>query len=215
MNILQGLLLMIPNMFKIAGELMPCVMHVTARSIAKHALSIFGDHQDVMAVRQVSVCFAAAVNVGYGGVRACEAWLVPHCEGVVAVSLQTHMHMNPHSSLPLHRLTPQPAPYSTALTDTLLPPPPLQCGWAMVCADTVQECQDMALVSHLATLRSSIPFVHFFDGFRTSHEINKVRRRMTHLSILLSVIPCSHHILCCVGMSQEVQQGASAHPCRC
>lgn len=96
----QGLLLMIPNMYKIAGELLPCVMHVSARTIATHALSIFGDHSDVMAVRQT--------------------------------------------------------------------------GWAMMCSSTVQECQDLALVSHLATLRSSVPFVHFFDGFRTSHELNTI-----------------------------------------
>lgn len=96
----QGLLLMIPNMYKIAGELLPCVMHVSARTIATHALSIFGDHSDVMAVRQT--------------------------------------------------------------------------GWAMLCSSSVQECQDLALVAHLATLRSSVPFVHFFDGFRTSHELNTI-----------------------------------------
>ena len=96
----QGLLLMIPNMYKIAGELIPCVLHVTARAIAGHALSIFGDHQDVMAVRQT--------------------------------------------------------------------------GWAMLASHSVQEAQDMALVAHLATYKARVPFVHFFDGFRTSHEINKV-----------------------------------------
>ncbi|GFR48672.1 hypothetical protein Agub_g10627 [Astrephomene gubernaculifera] len=96
----QGLLLMVPNMYKISGELTPCVLHVTARAIAKHALSIFGDHQDVMAVRQT--------------------------------------------------------------------------GWAMLCSHSVQEAHDMALVAHLATLRASVPFVHFFDGFRTSHEINTI-----------------------------------------
>ncbi len=96
----QGLLLMIPNMYKIAGELLPCVMHVSARTIATHALSIFGDHSDVMAVRQT--------------------------------------------------------------------------GWAMLCSSSVQECEDLALVAHLATLRSSVPFVHFFDGFRTSHELNTI-----------------------------------------
>ncbi|GLI66847.1 hypothetical protein VaNZ11_010830 [Volvox africanus] len=96
----QGLLLMVPNMYKIAGELTPCVLHVTARALAKHALSIFGDHQDVMAVRQ--------------------------------------------------------------------------CGWAMLCSHSVQEAHDLALVAHLATLRTSVPFVHFFDGFRTSHEINTI-----------------------------------------
>ncbi|EFN55341.1 hypothetical protein CHLNCDRAFT_134349 [Chlorella variabilis] len=95
----QGLLLMIPNMYKISGELMPCVLHVSARALAGHALSIFGDHQDVMAVRST--------------------------------------------------------------------------GWTMLSSHSVQEAQDLALVSHLATLAGSVPIVHFFDGFRTSHEINK------------------------------------------
>src|SRR5947208_11542049 len=95
----QGLLLMIPNMYKIAGELTPAVIHVAARSLATHALSIFGDHQDVMAVRQT--------------------------------------------------------------------------GWAMLCSSSVQEAQDLALVSHAATLHSRVPFLHFFDGFRTSHELNQ------------------------------------------
>jgi len=96
----QGLLLMIPNMFKIAGELTPAVIHVAARSIATHALSIFGDHSDVMHARTT--------------------------------------------------------------------------GWAMLCASSVQEAQDFALVSHAATLRARVPFLHFFDGFRTSHEIAKI-----------------------------------------
>ncbi|MGN0961818.1 MAG: pyruvate:ferredoxin (flavodoxin) oxidoreductase [Christensenellales bacterium] len=96
----QGLLLMIPNMYKIAGELTPCVMHVSARALATHALSIFGDHSDVMSVRQT--------------------------------------------------------------------------GWAMLCSSTVQEAMDLALVAHLSTLQASVPFVHFFDGFRTSHEINTI-----------------------------------------
>ncbi len=96
----QGLLLMIPNMYKIAGELLPCVMHVSARSLATHALNIFGDHSDVMAVRQT--------------------------------------------------------------------------GWALLNSTSVQEAMDMALVAHLSTLKSSVPFVHFFDGFRTSHEINTI-----------------------------------------
>jgi pyruvate-ferredoxin/flavodoxin oxidoreductase len=94
----QGLLLMIPNMYKIAGELTPAVFHVAARTIATHALSIFGDHSDVMA-----------------------------CRGT---------------------------------------------GWAMLCSSTVQEAQDFAAIAHAATLRSRIPFLHFFDGFRTSHELN-------------------------------------------
>ncbi len=96
----QGLLLMIPNMYKIAGELLPTVFHVSARAIAGQALSIFGDHQDVMACRQT--------------------------------------------------------------------------GFAMLASNSVQEALDLALVSHLATVESSIPFVHFFDGFRTSHEVQKI-----------------------------------------
>ena len=96
----QGLLLMIPNMFKIAGELLPTVFHVTARTVAAHALSIFGDHSDVMACRTT--------------------------------------------------------------------------GWSMLAAASVQETMDMALISQAASLRSRIPFIHFFDGFRTSHEVCKI-----------------------------------------
>jgi len=96
----QGLLLMVPNMFKIAGELTPAVIHVAARTVATHALSIFGDHSDVMHARTT--------------------------------------------------------------------------GWAMLAAGSVQEAHDFALVAHAATLRSRVPFLHFFDGFRTSHEIDKV-----------------------------------------
>lgn len=96
----QGLLLMIPNMFKIAGELTPTVFHIAARSVATHALSIFGDHSDVMAVRST--------------------------------------------------------------------------GFAMLFADNVQEAMDFALISQAATLKSRIPFMHIFDGFRTSHELTKV-----------------------------------------
>jgi pyruvate-ferredoxin/flavodoxin oxidoreductase len=95
----QGLLLMIPNMFKIAGELTANVIHVTARALATHALSIFGDHSDVMACRST--------------------------------------------------------------------------GYAMLSSGSVQEAADLALVSHIATLESRVPFMHFFDGFRTSHEVNK------------------------------------------
>jgi pyruvate-ferredoxin/flavodoxin oxidoreductase len=98
----QGLLLIIPNMYKIAGELTSAVMHVAARSLATHALSIFGDHQDVMAVRQT--------------------------------------------------------------------------GWAMLAANSVQEVMDMALIAQAATLEARVPFVHFFDGFRTSHEVAKVEQ---------------------------------------
>ncbi len=96
----QGLLLMIPNMYKIAGELLPCVFHVSARTLASHALSIFGDHQDVMAVRQT--------------------------------------------------------------------------GFAMLAEGSVQEVMDLSGVAHLATIKSRVPFVNFFDGFRTSHEIQKI-----------------------------------------
>src|SRR5208337_4310735 len=96
----QGLLLMIPNMFKIAGELLPTVFHVTARTVATHALSIFGDHSDIMACRST--------------------------------------------------------------------------GWGMLGAASVQETMDMALISQAATLRSRLPFIHFFDGFRTSHEVSKI-----------------------------------------
>ncbi len=96
----QGLLLMVPNMFKIAGELTPAVIHVAARTVATHALSIFGDHSDVMHARTT--------------------------------------------------------------------------GWAMLAAGSVQEAHDFALVAHAATLRARVPFIHFFDGFRTSHEINKI-----------------------------------------
>ncbi len=98
----QGLLLMIPNMFRIAGELTPTVFHVSARSIAAQALSIFGDHSDVMATRQT--------------------------------------------------------------------------GFAMLCSGSVQEIMDLAAVAHKATLESRIPFLHFFDGFRSSHEVNKIEQ---------------------------------------
>ena len=98
----QGLLLMIPNMYKIAGELTPTVIHVAARSVAAQALSIFGDHQDAMAVRQT--------------------------------------------------------------------------GWALLASNNVQEVMDFALISQAATLASRIPFIHFFDGFRTSHEVAKVEQ---------------------------------------
>src|SRR6185369_4596137 len=96
----QGLLLMIPNMYKIAGEMSPFVMHVTARTLATHALSIFGDHSDVMACRQT--------------------------------------------------------------------------GFALLCSNSVQEVHDFAAIAHAATLESRIPFLHYFDGFRTSHEVGKI-----------------------------------------
>ena len=96
----QGLLLMIPNMYKIAGEMLPCVFHVSARALAAHAQSIFGDHQDVMACRQT--------------------------------------------------------------------------GFALLASNSVQEAMDLALVAHLSTLEAKVPFLHFFDGFRTSHEVSKI-----------------------------------------
>ncbi len=96
----QGLLLMIPNMYKIAGEMLPCVIHVTARTIATHALSIFGDHSDIYACRQ--------------------------------------------------------------------------SGFAMLCSNSPQEAMDLGAVAHLAAIRGSLPFLHFFDGFRTSHEMQKI-----------------------------------------
>ena len=96
----QGLLLMIPNMYKIAGSQLPSVIHVSARALATHALSIFGDHTDVMACRQT--------------------------------------------------------------------------GYALLCSNNPQEVMDLAAVAHLATLKGEVPFLHFFDGFRTSHEIRKV-----------------------------------------
>ncbi|MEP7356172.1 MAG: pyruvate:ferredoxin (flavodoxin) oxidoreductase, partial [Anaerolineales bacterium] len=96
----QGLLLMLPNMYKIAGELIPTVFHVAARTVATHALSIFGDHSDVMGVRAA--------------------------------------------------------------------------GWAMLASGSVQEIMDFALIAQAATLRARVPFLHFFDGFRTSHEVAKI-----------------------------------------
>ncbi|MBR2925546.1 MAG: pyruvate:ferredoxin (flavodoxin) oxidoreductase, partial [Clostridia bacterium] len=96
----QGLLLMIPNMYKISGELLPSVFHVSARALAAHALNIFGDHSDVMACRQT--------------------------------------------------------------------------GFAMLASNSVQEAMDLAAVAHLSTIESSVPFLHFFDGFRTSHEVQKI-----------------------------------------
>ena len=97
----QGLLLKIPNMYKIAGELLPTVFHITARTLATHALSIFGDHSDIMAVRQT--------------------------------------------------------------------------GFALLGSASVQEAMDLALIAQAATFKSRVPFVHFFDGFRTSHEVQKIQ----------------------------------------
>ena len=96
----QGLLLMVPNMYKIAGELLPSVIHVSARCVSSHALNIFGDHSDIYACRQT--------------------------------------------------------------------------GYAMLCSTNPQEVMDLGAVSHLATIKGRVPFLHFFDGFRTSHEIQKI-----------------------------------------
>ncbi len=96
----QGLLLMIPNMYKMAGELLPGVIHVSARALASHALSIFGDHSDIYACRQT--------------------------------------------------------------------------GYAMLCSNSVQEVMDLGAIAHLSAIKGRVPFLHFFDGFRTSHEIQKI-----------------------------------------
>ncbi|MBR1730937.1 MAG: pyruvate:ferredoxin (flavodoxin) oxidoreductase, partial [Ruminococcus sp.] len=96
----QGLLLMIPNMYKIAGELLPGVIHVSARALTSHALSIFGEHSDIYACRQT--------------------------------------------------------------------------GFAMLCSNNPQECMDLAAIAHLTAIKGRVPFMHFFDGFRTSHEIQKI-----------------------------------------
>ena len=110
----QGLLLMIPNMYKIAGELIPCVFDVSARTLASHSLCIFGDHQDVMACRQT--------------------------------------------------------------------------GFAMLCEGSVQEVMDLTAVAHLASLKTCVPFVNFFDGFRTSHEYHKIELVHCLPSALLPVV---------------------------
>ena len=135
----QGLLLMIPNMFKIAGELTSATMHVTARTIATHALSIFGDHSDVMAVRST--------------------------------------------------------------------------GWALLASNSVQEVADMALVAQVATLKAHLPFLHFFDGFRTSHEVDKIEpisdetiRAMVDDSLLL------HHRQTALNSNQPILRGSAQNP---
>lgn len=135
----QGLLLMIPTLYKLAGELTPFVLHVAARTVATHALSIFGDHSDVMAVRQT--------------------------------------------------------------------------GCAMLSAGSVQEAQDFALISHIATLKSRVPFIHFFDGFRTSHEINKI----TPLAddTIISLLPqedIDAHRARALNPEHPVIRGTSANP---
>ena len=135
----QGLLLMIPNMFKIAGELTPFVMYVAARTVATHALSIFGDHGDVMACRTT--------------------------------------------------------------------------GFAMLCSGSPQEAQDLAAVAHAATLRSRVPFVHFFDGFRTSHELQKVRLlTIEDLRVLLDEDQIRAHVGRALTPDRPVLRGSAQNP---
>ena len=147
----QGLLLMIPNMYKIAGELTAFCMHVSARTLATHALSIFGDHQDVMAVRQT--------------------------------------------------------------------------GFGLLCSGSVQEAHDFAAIAQRASMRSRIPFLHFFDGFRTSHEVSKMEmledadlRRMIP-DVLVEqhrahidrwFYPCSHEIHVGLGEMYVAERGSGA-----
>jgi pyruvate-ferredoxin/flavodoxin oxidoreductase len=135
----QGLLLMIPNMYKIAGELTPTVIHVAARTLATHALSIFGDHSDVMAARQT--------------------------------------------------------------------------GFALLASNSVQEAQDLALIAHAATLESRIPFLHFFDGFRTSHELNKISPLSDgDLRSLVSVAEVRKHRGRCLTPDRPVLRGTAQNP---
>jgi pyruvate-ferredoxin/flavodoxin oxidoreductase len=156
----QGLLLMIPNMYKIAGELIPAVLHVTARALAGHALSIFGDHQ---------VRFFWGGGSAGGGL------------GLALVGPQEVGCGVDWGSLHAAAISPLTSP--PALARLIHPAPPQdvmavrQTGWAMLCSHSVQEAQDMALISHLTTYKARVPFLHFFDGFRTSHEINKVGER--------------------------------------
>ncbi len=135
----QGLLLMIPNMYKIAGELTPTVIHVAARSVATHALSIFGDHSDVMAARQT--------------------------------------------------------------------------GWAMLSSESVQEAQDLAVISHLATMESRVPFLHFFDGFRTSHEMAKIEIFSEQdLRLLVDEDQIAAHRLRALNPNRPVLRGTAQNP---
>ncbi|HTY86546.1 MAG TPA: pyruvate:ferredoxin (flavodoxin) oxidoreductase [Candidatus Acidoferrum sp.] len=135
----QGLLLMIPNMFKIAGELLPAVFHVTARAVATHALSIFGDHSDVMACRST--------------------------------------------------------------------------GWGMLASASVQEAHDFALISQAASLRSRIPFVHFFDGFRTSHEVQKIEALTdADLSALIDSQLIAAHRARAMSPDHPVLRGTAQNP---
>jgi pyruvate-ferredoxin/flavodoxin oxidoreductase len=135
----QGLLLMLPNMFKIAGELTPAVIHVAARAVATHALSIFGDHSDVMAARST--------------------------------------------------------------------------GFALLCASSVQEAQDLALVAHAATLQARVPFLHFFDGFRTSHELDTISRlELDDVRALLDDELVTAHRLRALSPDHPVLRGSAQNP---
>jgi pyruvate-ferredoxin/flavodoxin oxidoreductase len=135
----QGLLLMIPNMYKIAGELTACVMHVAARSVAAQGLSIFGDHQDVMAVRQT--------------------------------------------------------------------------GWALIASNNPQEVMDTALIAQAATLEARVPFVHFFDGFRTSHEVAKIEQlTLDDMRAMLPDALISQHRLRSLSPDRPVLRGTAQNP---
>jgi len=135
----QGLLLMIPNMYKIAGELTACVMHVAARSVAAQGLSIFGDHSDVMAVRQT--------------------------------------------------------------------------GWVLLASNNVQEVMDTALIAQAATLESRVPFVHFFDGFRTSHQVDKVEQLTEDdMRAMISLSRISEHRLRSLSPDRPVLRGTAQNP---
>jgi pyruvate-ferredoxin/flavodoxin oxidoreductase len=135
----QGLLLMIPNMYKIAGELTPTVIHVAARSLAAQALSIFGDHQDVMSVRST--------------------------------------------------------------------------GWAMLASNNVQEVMDFALISQAATLASRVPYIHFFDGFRTSHEVSKVEQlAVEDLKALISDDLVQSHRARALTPDKPILRGTAQNP---
>jgi pyruvate-ferredoxin/flavodoxin oxidoreductase len=135
----QGLLLMIPNMYKIAGELTPTVFHIAARTVATHALSIFGDHSDVMAARQT--------------------------------------------------------------------------GWAMLASNSVQEVMDLALIAHVATLESRIPFLHFFDGFRTSHEVNKIEQLCDEdIRAMMNEEKIQEHRLRALSPEHPVLRGSAQNP---
>ena len=135
----QGLLLMIPNMFKIAGQQLPGVLHVSARAVATHALSIFGDHSDVMAVRST--------------------------------------------------------------------------GWGLLCSGSVQEAQDLALIAHVASLNTSLPFLHFFDGFRTSHEVAKIRSLTDdQIRQLVDEHSISHHRARALSPDRPVLRGSAQNP---